>query len=138
MRRTVLTGLITVIALAGIAAPAAAFDRHFSVVEKTTSFHDSKDSFRFTDALVAPFDQGNRVGRDKATCSVGPNKLQCEGMIYLNGELGGHGSIHIEGNVGGHDTTLNVVGGAGGFSGVTGKVILGGPSNSHLHFHVIR
>lgn len=138
MRRTVLIGLVTGVALAALAVPANAFDHHFSVITKQTSFHGSRDSFRFTEKLVSPFDRDNRVGRDKVACTQGRDKLKCHASVFLNGELGGFGIMHIKGNIGRHDNTLNVVSGTDGFNGVAGKVTVAGRRGNRLHFDLVR
>jgi hypothetical protein len=136
MRRVVPIGLLTGLAFAALAVPANAFDHHFTVIGKQTSSHNDKNSFRFTDELVAPFDHSLRVGRDKGECVFVKPKIQCRVTVHLNGKLGGFGDMHVKGNLGRHDNGLNVVSGTRGFDGVAGKVLVG--NHNHLHFDIVR
>ena len=136
MRRALSVALLTGLVFAALAVPANAFDHHFTVIGKTTSSHNDKQSFRFTDKLVAPFDHSMRVGRDKGECRLVKPKIKCRVTVHFNGKLGGFGDIHVNGNLGRHDNRLNVVSGTDDFNGVAGKVLLG--RHNRLHFDLVR
>ena len=141
MRRLVPVGVAAVAALVVLALPASAsFDRHFSVISKETSSHQSGDSstFRFTDQLFATFNPDDQVGRDQGHCtrSRGGHKFKCHALAHLNGEVGGFGFIYVNGNFGRGDRRLNVVGGTDDFDGVAGKLVL--RRGNRLHFDLVR
>jgi hypothetical protein len=132
-------GFVAALALAFAVAvtPASAFDHHFTVVSKQTSQHRvSKREFRFTEKLVATFDHGLRLGRDKVDCVAAKHKLRCKALVHLNGKLYGHGWMTVKGNIGRGDNTLNVISGSGGLDGVAGKVTT--KSHNRLHFDLVR
>jgi hypothetical protein len=139
MRRTLSVGFCAVVACVVPAIPASAsIDHHFTVIERPKSHHNTEDTFRFTSYLVADFDHQDHVGRDRGLCRVqASGKARCRATIFLNGEVGGVGAIQVNGNVGEGDNRLNVVGGTGDFSGVAGKMVLGGPKGTRLNFDLV-
>lgn len=138
MRRALFAGLAACAAAAVLAAPAAAFDHHFTVVSQTISDHQSKDGYHFSERLLSPHNRNNSVGRDKGVCT-GPSrggKVHCLVVVHLSGDIGGRGSLVVKGNLGRHDNTLNVVSGDGGLNGAGGKVLI--KSHHRIHFDITR
>lgn len=138
MRRFVPAALVSVIALAAFAVPASAsIDHHFDVHSISTSSHNSKSGFRFSDVLVAPYDRSVRVGRDRGKCSFNQQhrKIHCTVVVNLNGTIGGRGAIKVRGDLERHDNKLYVSGGTHQFNGVGGKVLVHG---NNVHFDLVK
>ncbi len=145
MRRYVLAisvALVAVLALPSAAA-AAAFDHHFKVVSEQIAGEGNDNTFRFTDALLNPFNLSQRVGRDRGKCTFNreTRKARCKVVAHLDGTIGGYGNLLVKGNIGRDDNTLLVVNGTGDFNGVTGKVTLHhypGRRFDKLHIDLVR
>ena len=141
MRKLIVTAVLATLGAAVLAATASAsFDRHFTVLAKTTR-HQTADGFRFRERLFEVGNRGNRVGRDRGRCKItGRNAVRCRVQVHLNGEVGGFGDIRLAGNLKPRDRRLNVVGGTRDFNGVAGKLQLSyiHQSPSRLHFDLVR
>jgi hypothetical protein len=126
MRKFMLAGVFAALAVVLLAVSASAsFDRHFSVIARTTSVQRvGEHAFRFKDKLFQVQNRHNRVGRAHGRCrEISRRKVRCRGVVHLNGEVGGFGDILVNGDRGPHDRRANVVGGTGDFNGVAGKLL---------------
>jgi hypothetical protein len=145
MRKLIVLGVLAALGVAFLATPASAsFDHHFAVIAKAQSGRFVGDKFRFKDRLVDPENRSDKVGRDWGWCKARPNtrRLRCQGLIHLNGKIGGFGNIRVRGNIGRDDNRLNVVGGTKDFNGVAGKLLIhnqgrNGP-RQRFHFDLTR
>jgi hypothetical protein len=125
MRKLVAAATLAALGLALLAIPASAsFDHHFTVFEKARfNPNPSETAFRIRGKLFDPRNRHDRVGRDRAHCTVRPHALRCRGTFHLNGEIGGFGDIKYRGDFERGDRRFNVVGGSGDFQGVAGKMV---------------
>jgi hypothetical protein len=143
MRKFIVAGVVAALGAGLLAIPASAsFQRHFSVISKTTSQHRvSHNKFRFKDVLLDPLNHQDRVGRDKGVCKFTPHhRLRCRAIARLNGQIGGTGKLAVNGNFGPGDRRLNVVGGTRDFNGVAGKMTLHSLTRRAdlIHFDLVR
>ena len=143
MRKLIVLGGLAALGAAVLATPASAsFDHHFAVIAKAQSGRFVGDKFRFKDRLVDPENRSDKVGRDWGWCKARPHtrRLKCQGLIHLNGKIGGFGNISVRGNIGPQDNRLNVVGGTHDFNGVAGKMLIHtlDRDTQRLHFDLTR
>ena len=69
MRKLIVAAGVAAIGSGLLAAPASAFDHHFSVLAKPIAFRPvGEHAFRFRERLYDPHNRHDRVGRDRATC----------------------------------------------------------------------
>ena len=141
MRKFIVAAAVAAVGSGLIAAPASAFDHHFSVLTKEIAFHRvGEHAFRFRDRLYDPDNRHDRVGRDRARCrETSHRSIRCHAVVFLNGEIGGDGKIKLAGDLGRRDNRVNVVGGTGDFDGVAGKMVLRSRRRlDKLHFDLVR
>jgi len=100
--------LIGVAALgaAVLAAPAVAFDHHFTVISKERSTQPLPGhAFRFKDRLFDPHNSRDKVGRLYGSCRRKHPGKKCHLRVHLNGEIGGC-DIRFKGDLdGGRNTS---------------------------------
>ena len=146
MRKFILGAAIAALGAAVLAAPAVAFDHHFTVFAVQKSFHEAgPNRFVDTDKLFDPNNRSRKVGRDRAKCHgfSSPPRVKCHAFFRLNGRIGGIGIIRVRGDLDpAGDNRVNVVGGSGQFNGVAGKMKLHGVKgrrfHNRMHFDLVR
>lgn len=124
MRRFMLAVALVALGAALLAAPAVAFDHHFTVFAKPKNAHrEGHNAIAFTDRLMDPHHRHDKVGHDRGLCRrKQPGKRKCHLRVHLNGQLGGFGDIKAKGDLDPGPDHLVVVGGSDEFDGVAGKL----------------
>ncbi|HEX3262772.1 MAG TPA: hypothetical protein VHR37_03840 [Solirubrobacterales bacterium] len=136
MRKFILGAAIAALATAVLASPAAAFDRHFTVLANQKSSHRAgSNAFVAKHKLLDPNNRGSKVGRDRVKCRDKGRGLKCHALFHLNGRIGGKGHIRVKGDLQRGDHHLVVIGGTRQFNGVAGKLTVHG---IRLHFDLVR
>ena len=143
MRKFILAAAIAALGAAVLAAPAVAFDHHFTVLAKQKSSQRAGHTFVFKDKLLDPNNRSSRVGRGRGKCRFKPQgrKVKCRALVRLNGKIGGIGRIRVRGDLQRGDNHLVVDGGSRQFNGVAGKVTIHNTKNRRidkLHFDLVR
>jgi opacity protein-like surface antigen len=123
MRRIIPAVLAAALASAVLAAPAVAFDHHFSVLAKHTRQSGDRHNFTIKQHLYNIRNQSQHVGDSRLDCRTKhAGKLECQGVVDLDGQVGGRGRLKINGDIERGDNKINVVGGTRNFNGVAGKL----------------
>lgn len=137
MRKLMLAAAIAALGAAVLAAPAVAFDHHFTVHVKVKSIHlAGPNAFVVKHRLLDQNNRSSKVGRDRfKNREKGHNKSKCHGLIHLNGKIGGVGNIRVKGDLHRGDNRLVVLGGTRQFNGVAGKLTV---QRGRLHFDLVR
>ena len=143
MRKFILAAAIAALGAAVVASPAFAFDHHFTVLAKVKSIKPAgQNLFRFKDRLLDPNNRHDKVGRDHGKCRVKHqgHKVNCHGVVHLNGEIGGFGDIRFRGDLDPGDDHLVVTGGSRRFDGVAGKLTWHNVTEriTKYHFDLVR
>ena len=141
MRKFMLAAALPVLAGAVLAAPASAFDHHFSVVAKPRSSHGvGRNAFVFKDRLFDPHSRHDKVGSDRGKCRQkhGGPKTKCRIRVHLNGEIGGFGDIRVKGDLDTGPDHFVVIGGSDEFDGVAGKLTVHTAKRIKYHFDLVR
>lgn len=136
MRKFILAAAIATLGAAVVAAPAVAFDHHFTVVTKATIKQVGPHLFLNKERFFDPDNRHDKVGRARGLCREKPRKFKCHYRFHLNGKIGGFGDIKAQGDLDpGPEDKLPVIGGSDDFNGVAGKVIAHGRK---WHFDLVR
>jgi hypothetical protein len=123
MRRFIPAALIAAVASFAVAAPASAFDHHFSVLGKHIRQTGTRHNFTIKERLYNLRNHRDRVGDAKFDCKTKhAGKLACQGVVELNGDVGGRGRLKVNGDIEPGESKVNVVGGTRNFNGVAGKL----------------
>jgi hypothetical protein len=78
MRKLIAAGVLAALGVALLAIPASAsFDRHFIVLSRTQSHHQTGDTVHFKDRLLDPRNPHNRVGGDRGQAPFTQVHLPC-------------------------------------------------------------
>jgi len=141
-RRLAIVIGVAALGAAVMAAPAVAFDHHFTVISKERSGHEIPGhAFRFKDRLFDPHNRSDKVGRLRGACRRNHPGKKCHMRAHLNGEIGGFGDIRFKGDLDGGPQRFAVVGGSDDFNGVGGKAIEHNtkkPGIDKIHFDLVR
>jgi hypothetical protein len=127
---------VAALGAAVLAAPAFAFDHHFTVVGGEGGVKQvGRHLFLNKEKLFDPDNRHDKVGRDRGLCREKPHKFKCHWRFHLNGKIGGFGEIKVKGDLDRGADHLVVIGGSDDFNGVAGKVTFHGKKS---HFDLVR
>ncbi len=123
---------VAALGAAVMAAPAVAFDHHFTVVDNVKVKQVGAHLFLNKGKLFDPANRHDKVGRVRGLCREKPHKFKCHYRFHLNGEIGGFGNIKVKGDNDRGADHLVVIGGSRQFDGVAGKVTMHGEGKNHF------